>query len=728
MKKPEIPRVRFVIAGIIIFFILFIVIRLFVQESQSIFPLLIGKPAVFFALWIVIVLFTLTFLFILIRNIVKLYYKDEKNRGGQKIKRRLIFFFIAFSIIPTLLLFIFATDLIDRGINKWFSVDIDAIMENTQNLKSLYYRQAYEDLRYYARQITFDPDDGIAVKAMYKEENDIYLKNTNKKTMPKYRLDVVSVYLDKDHSKTSLNPNIPRQEYRDLSQDLIYKGLSGSDFQIPAQTLKNGELIRAGIHFDTPEGQRILVVVGRYYPDQYIKSLKELEEMVYRYDTLKQIKAPVKTTYILLFIFITILVIFSGSWIGLYLARGITRPISLLEAGSNEIIKGNLDVEIEYKAENEFGSLIQKFNAMARELKESRKTLSRKTNELRERRSMTETILNNITAGVLAMDKEGRIIDINPGAERMLGLQKAKLLDQNYNSITFGDSTADFHNLVKRAYETKFRKIEDELDIKIKGNILNLAVKITHIRDPLNKKFSGIVVVITDLTELIRAEKMMVWKEVARRIAHEIKNPLTPIQVSAQRIMKGFEESDRKFKHIVEDALGIINEELHSIKQLAEEFSNFARLPEMKFEKGDINQLLEKLISVYKSIYHDIHFKANLDADMPILVKMDAEQLKRVFVNIVDNSIRALNEKGTIEIKTKYLSKTEFIRIEIADDGPGISDDEKNKIFVPYFSKQASGTGLGLAISHSIIEEHNGQISCQDNKPKGVRFVIEIPA
>jgi two-component system nitrogen regulation sensor histidine kinase NtrY len=235
-------------------------------------------------------------------------------------------------------------------------------------------------------------------------------------------------------------------------------------------------------------------------------------------------------------------------------------------------------------------------------------------------------------------------------------------------------------------------------------------------------------VVLTDLTDLIKAQRMLVWREVAKRIAHEIKNPLTPITISSQRILKAMELPDDKFRQIVDDSLNIILQELDAIKNLAEEFGNFARLPEIKFTKGDINEVLEKLIATYTSIYSSIDFNISLSVDIPMLVKMDVEQMKRIFVNIIDNAIESMKEKGTLEIVTKYNKESQFLRIEIADDGEGISDEDKQKLFIPYFSKKSSGTGLGLSIAHNIIEEHNGVISVEDNQPRGCRFVIEIPA
>ena len=317
---------------------------------------------------------------------------------------------------------------------------------------------------------------------------------------------------------------------------------------------------------------------------------------------------------------------------------------------------------------------------------------------------------------------------MNPFAEGILSIRAKNAVKRNFAEVIRSDTYPDINHLIEKAYSTNFKIIEKEVDSKIRGKIVNLSVKITQIRNPINNRFSGVLVVLTDLTDLIKAQRMLVWREVAKRIAHEIKNPLTPITISSQRILKALELPDEKFRKIVEDSLNILQQELNSIKQLAEEFSNFARLPEIKFTKGDINQLLEKLIAVYTSIYSQIDFKVNLSLDIPILIKMDVEQMKRILVNIIDNAVESMGDKGVIEILTGYNKETQFVRIEIADNGPGISDEDKQKLFMPYFSNKSSGTGLGLAIAHSIIEEHNGMISVEDNIPHGARFIVEIPA
>ena len=724
MEKSNIKGIRLIVAGIAIFFVFFVIIRIFFNESKNFSPIFVSSKTLIFVLWTIIILFSITFLFILTRNIIKLYYKKSGESGrGTRFRKKLVLFFVSFSIIPTLLLFFFASDLIDRGIEKWFSSDIDSIMNKIDGLDNSYYEKSKDDLQYFSNIIANE----IKKLQMYTYENRIFLNNSMKKNMIEYKLDVVNIYRNHKEILSKFNPIIPLQEYKNLPLDIVYLGLGGSSF-VKVDSLKIGELIRSGVSFNTKNGEKILVIIGKIYPDRYIKDLKNLSSMANKYIQTKSIKDPIKTTYFLLFIFITILIIFSASWLGFYLAKGITVPIDKLVAASSQISKGNLDIKIDYTVKDEFYTLINQFNKMVSDLKENREKLNKRTIELRQRKSITETILENITTGVIALNSKGEILEINPEAERMLALKSKFGVMKHYSEVLSKTPYKDINSIIEEVFKTKFKIIEKEIDIKIKGKILNLAIKITQIRNPIDNKFSGILVVLTDLTKLIKAQRMIVWREVAKRIAHEIKNPLTPIQISSQRILKSIELPDEKFRKIVEDSLNIILPELDSIKNLAEEFSNYARLPEIKLTKGDINLTLEKLISVYSSIYDNVKFDVNLDADIPILIIMDTEKIKRIFVNIIDNAIESMNEKGVVEIVSKYIKESQFVRIEIADNGPGISDEDKQKLFIPYFSTKSSGTGLGLAIAHNIIEEHDGVISIVDNSPKGARFIIEIPS
>jgi len=723
MGQNNIRGIRLVALGVAILFVLYAFIRIFLNESGNVSPLFVSSTTMIIALWTIIILFSLTFLFMLIRNIVKMYVGKSREYAGGPFKKRLVFFFIAFSIVPTLLLFLFGTNLLNRGIEKWFNTDIDSIMHQVTELEKSYYEKAKQELKHFSDIIAAD----IRNYRMYTYENRIWLRNELKKKMKEYRLDIINIYDNHKESFTLLNPIIRLQEYKNLPMETVYRGLGSSDF-IKVDSVKEGELIRSGVAFDVSPNRRILLITGKFYPEVYIDNLKTLSAMVNRYTQLKTIKDPVKTTYLLLFIFITILIVFAASWLGFYLAKGISVPIEKLSAAAAEITRGNLDVRIDYASKDEFNNLVTEFNRMVADLQEHREKLNRRTIELRQRRSLNETILKNITSGVIAISPEGEIADINPEARRMLALQSRFVEKKLYTELFTDEPYEEIRAFIQRAFNSKFKVMEKEVDIKIRGRILNLAMKITQIRNPVNKKFSGILVVLTDLSDLIRAQRMLVWREVAKRIAHEIKNPLTPIQISSQRILKSLDLPDTKFRKVTEDSLHIILQELDSISKLAEEFSNYARLPKIQFTRGDINLILEKLVNVYSSIYSNVEFEVNLDVEMPMIMKIDTEKIKRIFVNIIDNAVEAMDKHGQIEIVTRYIKESQFARVEIADKGPGISDEDKLKLFTPYFSRKSTGTGLGLAIAHNIIEEHNGLISAVDNTPQGTRFIIEIPA
>jgi two-component system nitrogen regulation sensor histidine kinase NtrY len=723
MKNKNIKGVRLIVAAIVLFFIIFVILRIYFEESKNFSPLALKSNTVIFGLWIIIILFGLTFLFILARNILKMYLERNQGGAGHGFKNRLVFFFIAFSIVPTLLLFFFATDVISQSIEQWFKTPIENIMKNVDEVKTNYYGNINEDLEHYSGLIA----GMILEKRMYTDENKVFLKNRLKEKMLEYKLDVVSIYKNRNDIYTLFHPRIPTQEYKDLPLNVVYRGLGGAGFTT-IDTLKAGELIRNGVAFDIEQGDKMLIITGKYFPKSYTKSLNELAGMVSKHSQMRVLRDPVKNTYILLFLFITILIIFSASWLGFYLAKGITVPIEKLVTATAEIAKGNLDVRIDYETQDEFNTLINEFNRMAGDLKDNRDKLNRRTIELRHRRSIIETILKNITTGVMALNVRGEIMVINTEATRMLSLDPETAVRKNYAEVISESIYGDVHTLIKKAFATRFKLIEKEIDVKLQGKYINLAVKVTQLRSPINSRFAGLLVVLTDLTELIKAQRMLVWREVAKRIAHEIKNPLTPIQISSQRILRSLDQPPEKFRAIVEDSLNIISQELGSIKNLAEEFANFARLPEIKFTQGDVNEILEKLVSTYTSVYQNIQFKAKFDVDLPPLVKLDVEQIKRVFVNIMDNALQVMSNEGEIEIVTNYNAESRFITIEIADNGPGISDEDKQKVFLPYFSKKSSGTGLGLAIAHNIVEEHNGLISITDNQPRGARFVIELPA
>ena len=595
-------------------------------------------------------------------------------------------------------------------------------MKNVEEVKANYYGKINEDLEHYSGMIAVM----IQQKRMYTEEKKSFLQNKLKEKMLEYKLDVVNIYRNRSEVFAIFNPRIPMQEYKNLPLNVVYSGLGGAGFT-KVDTLKTGELIRNGVAFDIEGGDKMLIITGKYFPESYTRSLDVLAAMVSKHSQMRVLRDPVKNTYMLLFLFITILIIFSASWLGFYLAKGIIAvPIEKLISATAEIAKGNLDVRIDYAAEDEFNTLINEFNRMAFDLKENRDKLNRRTIELRHRRSIIETIMKNITSGVMALNSKGEIIALNPEAARMLSLEVESVFRKNYTQVIPGAVYKEIHDLISKAFETRFKLIEKEIDIKLERKYINLAVKITQLRNPINNRFAGLLVVLTDLTELIKAQRMLVWREVAKRIADEIKNPLTPIQISSQRILRSLDQPPEKFRAIVEDSLNIISQELDSMKNLAEEFANFAACPRSSSARAMSTRSWRKLVSVYTSIYQNVQFKVKLDAACLPLVKLDVEQIKRVFVNVLDNALQVMGNEGEIEIVPATTAKT--------------SSSPSRSPTTARHKRRGQGEGVpallfeeelrhrpGAGHRPNIIE-HNGLIAIVDNQPRGARFIIEPPA
>ncbi len=706
----------------VFFVVLIIILRIGFEDGKTFSLFFLKDNSIFFGIWIIIILFGLTFLFILIRNIIKLYISEERSLKRFSFKKKLVIFFVSFSIVPSLLLFYFASDILNRSVNQWFRAPIEKIMQNAQEVKNNFYYGIGEDLNNFAQLIA----QMILQKKMYTSDNYFFLQNRVREKMSEYRLDIINIYLNANEILSVFNPRIPLQEYKNLPVNIVYQGLGGNEL-LKVDNLRGGDLLRSGISIDINATEKLLVITGRFLPTKSIQALNYINQLGEGYWQKKAIRDPVRNTYLLLFLFITILIIFSSSWLGFYLARGITIPIEKLVNASLEVSRGNLDLQISYEKNDEFKALINQFNQMIAQLKSNQLKIIQKNRLIRQRRDLTEKILDNVSTGIIALNEKEQIVLLNNEAKRIFQLDNLDFYHRQIDEVFKGEAFQELLGYVQEVRKNSQKNFERELDLKIAGKIINISVKISSFRKA-SPDVSGLLIAVNDLSELIRAQRLLVWREVAQRIAHEIKNPLTPIQISIQRILKSLDQPDEIFRKIAEESIGVINDEFTIIKSLAEEFGNFARLPEMKFVKADLNEILEQLLKAYVAIYPDIQFEKSFDPQLPPMVPVDVDQIKRVFINIIDNAIEALGAKGKITLHTLYRRESNFVEITVADDGPGIPDSEKEKIFLPYFSKKEQGSGLGLAIALNIIEEHRGEILVEDNQPHGARFIINLPA
>jgi two-component system, NtrC family, nitrogen regulation sensor histidine kinase NtrY len=718
-KKKKGPR--FIAAFIILLVIVFLAIEIYIRESQEISPTSVFD-VLLSSMQIIVLLLFLVLFFVLGRNLVKLYLERKQKIVGSHFKTKLVLFFIALSFIPTLLLFFFASDLISRNIELWFKTPFDKILEDTKSLADSAYANAEEAASHYAAELS----ESISKQQLIRLENRLLLRDFIRRKLNEYRLDEIGIYLGNEELFTYLNPSLPLQDYKPIQTSAVEKANAGAAFR-SVEVMGNGEMIRRGVSLSLPGEGYVLVTTGKFFPQSYAQKINNIDSYVQRYRLLVPRKITVKTFYIISLIFITLLIIFAASWIGIHLAKGITVPIEKLAQATKEVSKGNLEVRVEDPASDELGTLIDSFNQMISDLRESERKIAQKTSELENRKQYIETVLNNVTTGVVTLDAQGNITTINPSAREMLALGEGNPVGKSFTEV-FGEGRyGEVTKNIAWGMKNRYRLTEKEIHIAANGQTTTVALALSPLEEA-DGGFSGMIVVFDDLTQLIKAQKIATWKEVAQRVAHEIKNPLTPIQLSAERIIKTLRKSDRNSPDIIEEGAKTIIQETRAIKSLVDEFSNFARMPKVELKPTDLRTLVDQTISLFRGVFAQVDFEIDLASDLPSPLQLDPDQIKRVLINIFDNAIEAMNKKGRISVRAVFYKKQQQVSIEVSDTGPGISVEDKTKLFLPYFSTKKKGTGLGLSIASQIVREHSGTIRVENNSPTGAKFIIQLPA
>jgi two-component system nitrogen regulation sensor histidine kinase NtrY len=369
------------------------------------------------------------------------------------------------------------------------------------------------------------------------------------------------------------------------------------------------------------------------------------------------------------------------------------------------------------KAADEIGMLVQSFNQMTGDLQVSR-------SELEQRKKYMEIVLKNVAAGVISMDEKEDVSTINTSAEQMLGIRGEAALEKNFSEVLPKEYVEQIERLLGDLKSSGKDSIERQVTVNLGGKSLSLLVNLTTLKDEEGRSL-GVVAVFDDFTQLIKAQRMAAWREVARRIAHEIKNPLTPIQLSAQRLRKRYMERLQPDGAVFDECTRTIVKQVEELKGLVNEFSNFARMPASQPTPSRLNEIIQETLVLFQGTPKQVHFEF-VPNELPIL-NIDRDQMKRVMINLIKNSLAAIENGGKIRIQTSYDPTLQTVRLEVSDDGCGIPDEDKGRLFEPYFSTKRSGTGLGLTIVNAIISDHNGYIRVRDNKPKGTTFLIELP-
>lgn len=710
-----------IIGGIIIaLIILFLTIYYFFRQSTEFSPTNVTN-ILLTSLQIIVLLLALILFFVLGRNLIKLYLERKRKIAGSHFKTKLVIFFTALSFIPTLLLFLFTSDLINRNIEQWFKPDINKILDDAKTVADGFYVTTSELTLHYAQQLSRE----IRRQNLVAPENRAKLEELIRNKLSEYRLDEIGIFLEEEELFAYYNPNLPFQDYQELKANLIKRAHLGEPIS-DIKPMGTGEFVRRGVSVNLPNIGNVLVTTGKFLPQNYAQKINTLSAFVQRYRGRYQ-KDLAKTSYLMILIFVTMLIVFAATWIGFHIAKSITVPIEKLVQATKEVSKGNLSVRVEDPASDEIGTLIESFNQMISDLKTSQENIAQKTAEQEARKQYIETILNAINTGVIALDAQGSITTINPSARDMLAISGKNVTGRHYKDILSHDRYRDFLKNIDAAMKSKYRLADKEIQLVLNGQQTTIALTLTPLKQP-GQDFSGMIVVLDDLSQLIKAQRMAAWKEVAQRVAHEIKNPLTPIQLNAERIIKNLKRAEPGGSDVIDQGARVIIQEAQTIKSLVDEFSDFARLPKINLQPASVHDIIGQVVTMFRGIFADVQFDMVLSPDVPASLQLDPEQMKRVFINLIDNAIDAMNKKGKIFIHTFYDREANQVRIEVSDTGPGILIDDKDKLFLPHFSTKKKGTGLGLAIVSQIIKEHNGAVQVHNNRPGGAKFTLQLPA
>jgi two-component system, NtrC family, nitrogen regulation sensor histidine kinase NtrY len=679
------------------------------------------------------VILLLLLIYLTVRNLVKLFFERKKGILGAKLRTKLVVAFMTLSLLPTAILFFVSVQFISTSIEYWFNLPIERSLRNSLEVGQGYYKRIIDELLSHgnslSRLITYRHYTLVT-------PNEDMEKLVNEKRI-EYHLAGIKVF---SHNMllqcASQDEKLDLSSFKDPGADLLRRALErGSDnYDIQSSTI--GQLVSGIVPiFSRTESKAVvgLVVMQTFVPAAFVNRLNAIPKGFEEFKQFKLLKKPIKVIHLITFSIVTLLIIFASVWFGLFLSKGITVPIQELAEGTHRIAQGDYDVFIDLESRDEIGVLVNSFNLMATDLKngkvqleEANTELIRRNIEIEQRRLYMEIVLANVAAGVMSADAEGRIFTINKSAEKMLGLRAPGVIGRGYNEVLNKPHLQKLKDLFEDKALFKKGSIKRQINLAILDKFLTLLVSLNVLRDEKDR-YLGLVAVFEDLTEIERAQRMAAWREVARRIAHEVKNPLTPIQLSAQRLKKRYgQKLSAEDGRVFEECTDMIIGQVEGLKRLVNAFSGYARMPAPQLAMNSMRQIIEESVSLYRDTQKGVTVLLQ-EADEVPLFKFDKEQMKRVMINLLDNAIDAIDGDGLVEVGLSLDRDRDVVQIVVADDGQGIPPEHRARVFDPNFSTKKHGTGLGLSIVTDIVNDHNGSVRVQAREPRGTRFIIELP-
>lgn len=703
----------------------------------------------FFGLLNFNIIILVALVWLVFRNLGKLFIERRRKILGARLKTKLVIAFLALSIIPTLVLFIISAMYINSSFDKWFSLRIQNTLQASLEITGTYYRNTDQTAMHFAEHLSVSVGKkfGYLGRSSFKSTaKGLALTGVISEFLNAQRellaLDAVEFYSDPlDERILSQRPTSAEglRIYPRLALEHLDKAFAGEHVSV-LQHVGTGDLIRclSPVYAGSAANRSIVgvITVDSYIPFSLRNKVDEIASVFEDYKGTNPLKYPMKTTYLVILILMTLVIIFVAIWIGLYMARELTVPVERLVLGAQAVGAGNLNVTISGTGHDEIAVLVHSFNKMTHDLRENRESLVQASADLEKRRLQLEAVLANIGTGVIAIDNRGEITTFNKALAQLLYISPDHALHKNYKDVLI-DEVSPLVEAIDRAFTASLHggpALPGTIQWNFRENekLKMLVAVVTSLRQ--GDTNWGVVAVIDDMTHLIKGQREMAWREVARRIAHEIKNPLTPIKLSAQRLQRRFGGYLGGDGDLLKECTDTIIKHTDELKEMVNEFSNFARFPEASPAPHNLHEALSEAISLFQQAHSEIEILAKLETKMPIF-EFDRDQIKRVIINLFDNAVATLNSVPAtsskkvkkIRIETHYNEQLEMAVIEFEDNGMGMTDEIKARVFEPYFSTKAEGTGLGLSIAKRIVNDHDGFIRVRSAPGEGTLFVIELP-
>ena len=669
-----------------------------------------------------IILLLLLF-FLIFRNVVKVFVERRGKLIGSSLKAKLVAAFATFASVPTALMFLVSVFYINSSFDKWFSVRMASVLKASLEVNQEYIFASKKRNYHFANQIAKGIESAGSNSAL--EEN---LENFREK----FSLDSVEYYPSLFGKRIqALSPEESLPEIPAVNLEFLRRGVTQRGETSEIHRFGEGNLVRVIVPASR-HGEKGAVVVSSFIPISLVSRMADISSAHEEFRNLNPLQYPLKSIYLIILVLMTLVILLCATWFGFYLARELSIPLETLGLATRRVSQGDYRPVRLSSGSAEINQLIVNFNQMTgnldrskKEVLEANKNLTETLERLDEHSRYVQVVLSNVTTGVISVDQRGIITTINHHAGQLLGIDPRDYVGRSVRQVLDGEYFQMFSGLLQTMREHNAVTLQKEIRIEMGGRSIPMQMNLSLLQDEKGNDL-GKVLVFDDLTMLINAQRAAAWTEVARRIAHEIKNPLTPIKLSAQRLEKKF-GSDIK-DPAFSSCINMIIRQTDDLKRLVNEFSNFARLPQSHPTLASLNQVVEDALELFRMSHKDVQFRFDGDPQLPEF-KFDTDQIKRVLINLLDNAVAAVHDAtdARVSVRTQYDNMLKLVRVSVLDNGAGIPEVDRDRVFEPYFSTKEDGTGLGLAIVKRIVEDHNGFIRALANEPRGTKLIIELP-